>query len=70
MRFKLKPSLIIVGDLRDNTTLIQVGIRQAQTLVLVHNDNALNLAILTQARILNPRIRIINRLLNHISGCT
>ena len=59
---------IIIGDPRDNTVLIQAGIRQAKTLVLVHDDDALNLAILTQARILNPRIRIINRLLNHTLG--
>jgi Trk K+ transport system NAD-binding subunit len=59
---------IIVGDARDNVTLIKAGIRQAKTLVLVHDDDALNLAILTQARVLNPQIRIINRLLNHTLG--
>lgn len=59
---------IIVGDPRDNATLIKAGIRQAKTLVLVHDDDALNLAILTQARVLNPQIRIINRLLNHTLG--
>ena len=59
---------IIVGDPREKVTLIQAGIRQAQTLVLVHDDDAFNLAILTQARVLNPQIRIINRLLNHTLG--
>ena len=59
---------IIVGDPRDNVTLIKAGIRQAKTLVLVHDDDALNLAILTQARVLNPQIRVINRLLNHTLG--
>lgn len=59
---------IIVGDPRDNVTLINAGIRQAQTLVLVHDDDTLNLAILTQARVLNPKIRIINRLLNQTLG--
>ena len=59
---------IIVGDPRENATLIKAGIRGAKTLVLVHDDDALNLAILTQARVLNPRIRIINRLLNHTLG--
>lgn len=59
---------IIVGDPRDNVTLIKAGIRQAQTLVLVHDNDSLNLAILTQARVLNPQIRIINRLLNHTLG--
>ncbi len=59
---------IVVGDPRDNTTLITAGIREAKTLVLAHDDDALNLAILTQARILNPKIRIINRLFNHTLG--
>ncbi|MEO1802567.1 MAG: NAD(P)-binding protein, partial [Cyanobacteria bacterium J06629_2] len=59
---------IIVGDPRDNPTLIQAGIRQAQTLVLAHDDDAFNLAILTQARVLNPQIRIVNRLLNQTLG--
>ena len=59
---------IIVGDPRNNTTLIQAGIRHATTLVLVNDDDALNLAILTQAKVLNPQIRIINRLLNHTLG--
>ena len=59
---------IVVGDPRENTTLIKAGIGKAQTLVLAHDDDAFNLAILTQAKVLNPRIRIINRLLNHTLG--
>ena len=59
---------IIIGDARENVILIQAGIRQAQTLVIVNDDDALNLAILTQARVLNPQIRIVSRLLNHTLG--
>ncbi len=59
---------IVVGDPRLNTTLIKAGIKTAKTLVLAHDDDALNLAILTQAKILNPKIRIINRLLNQTLG--
>ncbi|WOD37856.1 NAD-binding protein [Nodosilinea sp. E11] len=55
---------VVVGELRSASTLIQAGIYQAQTLVLAASDDALNLAILTQARLLNPNIRIINRLFN------
>ncbi|MBE7384243.1 MAG: NAD-binding protein [Leptolyngbya sp. SIO1E4] len=55
---------IIVGDLRSPTTLINAGIYDASALLLLTSDDALNLAILTQARVLNPRIRIINRLFN------
>ena len=65
---KIASKQIIVGDPRDNNVLIQAGIRQAKTLVLVYSDDSLNLAILTQAKVLNPKIRIINRLLNHALG--
>jgi Trk K+ transport system NAD-binding subunit len=59
---------LVIGDLRSPATLVGAGIRQAQTLVLASGDDALNLAVLTQARLLNPRIRIINRLFNHTLG--
>ncbi len=59
---------IVIGDLRSSKTLIGAGIREAHTLVLASGDDALNLAVLTQARLLNPRIRIINRLFNHTLG--
>jgi voltage-gated potassium channel Kch len=55
---------VIVGDLRSPDTLIKAGIHDASALLLMSSDDALNLAILTQARVLNPTIRIINRLLN------
>ncbi|BAU66774.1 hypothetical protein STA3757_41800 [Stanieria sp. NIES-3757] len=59
---------IIIGSSALATTLINAGIKEAQTLILAHNDDALNLAILTQARLINPRIRIINRLFNQTLG--
>jgi len=59
---------IVVGDPRQAQTLIHAGIREAQTLVLAHNDDALNLGILTQARVLNPKIRIVNRIYNQTLG--
>lgn len=59
---------IVVGVLNSATTLLQAGIRSTQTLVLASHDDALNLAILTQARLLNPHIRIINRLYNQTLG--
>ena len=55
---------VLVGDLRSPTTLIKAGIYDASALLLLSADDALNLAILTQARVLNPRIQIINRLFN------
>ena len=55
---------VIVGDLRSPDVLIRAGIHEASALLLMTSDDALNLAILTQARVLNPRIRIVNRLLN------
>ncbi|AFZ42688.1 TrkA-N domain protein [Halothece sp. PCC 7418] len=59
---------IIVGDARSRTTLTKAGIESAQSLVLAGNDDAVNLAILTQARLLNPEVRIVNRLYNHSLG--
>ena len=59
---------IIVGDLRSPQVLMEAGIKQACTIVLASSDDALNVAILTQARILNPKIRIVNRLYNHTLG--
>ncbi len=59
---------VVIGDLRAASTLRRAGIQDAHTLVLCSNDDALNLAILTQATILNPRIRIINRLFNNGLG--
>lgn len=59
---------VIVGDLRSPTILLAAGIREADTLVLATSDDALNLGILAQARVLNPKIRIINRLFNASLG--
>jgi Trk K+ transport system NAD-binding subunit len=65
---KEKNKDIVVGNLRASSVLIEAGIKDAHTLVLAGDDDALNLAILTQARLLNPRIRIINRLYNQTLG--
>ena len=59
---------ILIGDSRSTKILIRAGIREAQTLILAHNDDSTNLAVLTQARVMNPQIRIINRLLSHTLG--
>lgn len=59
---------VIVGDLQAAATLRLAGIESTQTLVLAGADDALNLAILMQARVLNPKIRIINRLFNTSLG--
>lgn len=59
---------IIIGDSRDRETLLAAGIESAQTLVLAHADDAINLAVLTRARIINPDIKIVNRLLNQTLG--
>ncbi len=59
---------IIVGDLLLTETMRRAGVETAQTIVIANNDDATNLEILLQARLLNPRIRIINRLFNHSLG--
>ncbi|MBD0304722.1 MAG: NAD-binding protein [Tolypothrix sp. T3-bin4] len=55
---------IIVGELHAASTLTAAGIQQAHTLVITGSDDAVNLSIMMQARVLNPCIRIINRFYN------
>ncbi|MBD2495333.1 NAD-binding protein [Nostoc sp. FACHB-280] len=55
---------IIIGNLHAATTLTAAGIQQAHTLVITASEDTLNLSIMMQARVLNPRIRIINRFYN------
>jgi voltage-gated potassium channel Kch len=55
---------IIVGELHAASTLTAAGIQQAHTLVIAGSDDAENLSIMMQARVLNPGIRIINRFYN------
>lgn len=57
-----------IGDARSADVLIAAGIHQAQTLVLAHHEDGFNLAVLMQARVLNPQIRIVNRLFNEGLG--
>lgn len=59
---------IIIGNLRSPQVLMEAGINRASTIVLASNDDALNVAIVTQARTLNRKIRIINRLSNQTLG--
>lgn len=61
-------SEIVIGDPRSATILLAAGIRDAQTLVLADGEDGVNLAVLMQARVLNPHIRIINRLFNTSLG--
>ena len=55
---------VVVGELRSASTLLKAGIIDADTLIIATHDDAENLAILVQARVLNPKIRAINRLFN------
>lgn len=67
-RHVLAENNIVIGDLKSASTLLAAGIKDADTLVLASNDDSLNLAVLTQARVLNPRVRILNRLFNQTLG--
>ncbi len=55
---------VIIGNLHAAATLKAAGIERADTLVIVAADDAVNLSVTMQARVLNPRIRIINRFFN------
>jgi Trk K+ transport system NAD-binding subunit len=55
---------VIIGELCSASTLKAAGIEEANTLVITTPDDAINLSIMMQARVLNPQLRIINRLYN------
>lgn len=55
---------VIIGNLHAVATLIAAGIERADTLVIAGPDDAINLSVTMQARVLNPGIRIINRFFN------
>ena len=59
---------IVVGDPRHEAVLRAAMIPKARTLILTFGDDNLNLSILMQARILNPRLQVINRLFNSSLG--
>jgi Trk K+ transport system NAD-binding subunit len=59
---------VLIGDMQSASTLLAAGIREAQAIVLASSDDGINLATMMQARVLNPRIRIINRLFNTSLG--
>ncbi|MCL2926544.1 MAG: NAD-binding protein [Trichodesmium sp. St16_bin4-tuft] len=61
-------SEIIIGNFRSASTLLAAGIQSAHTLILTGKDESVNLGVLMLARILNPKIRIINRLFNTSLG--
>lgn len=59
---------VIIGNLHTADTLKAAGIESAHTLVIVGPDDAINLSVTMQARVLNPSIRIINRFFNTSLG--
>lgn len=58
----------IIGDARRAAVLSRAGIRIAQTLVAVTNDDQFNLLVALAARDLNPEIRIVLRQFNRRLG--
>ena len=66
--FPTDPDDVIVGNPQSATTLIRAGISQARTLIIASSKESENLAILMQARLLNPKIFVINRLFNSQLG--
>lgn len=59
---------VIIGNLHTAATLKAAGIESAHTLVIAGPDDAVNLSVTMQARVLNPSIRIINRFFNTSLG--
>ncbi len=59
---------VVVGDPTSASVLLAAGVATAQTLVLVGDRDSQNLAILMQARLLNPNLRVVHRLYNSALG--
>ncbi len=57
----MKRMLYVVGDAKDEATLVRAGVRTAGAIVLTLPDDTQNLFIALTARTLNPDIKVISR---------
>src|SRR5688500_13402368 len=53
---------IIIGDMKDDQTLIAAGIAHAKVVIIATNDDIANLEVALDSRRLNPKIRVVMRL--------
>lgn len=60
--------IFILGDARDDTLLIQAGIKEAKAILVMTDQDIVNVAIAMDARKLNPQIKIILRMFDNELG--
>jgi voltage-gated potassium channel len=53
---------VIIGDMKDDETLIVAGIPHARVVIVATNDDMGNLEVALDSRRLNPKIRVVMRL--------
>jgi voltage-gated potassium channel len=53
---------IIIGDMKDDQTLIAAGVPHAKVVIIATNDDIANLEVALDSRRLNPKIRVVMRL--------
>jgi Trk K+ transport system NAD-binding subunit len=53
---------VIVGDMKDDQTLVNAGVPHARVVIIATNDDIANLEVALDSRRLNPRVRIVMRL--------
>jgi len=53
---------VIVGDMKDDSALVNAGIAHARVVIIATNDDMANLEVALDSRRLNPGIRVVMRL--------
>lgn len=53
---------VIIGDMKDDATLVTAGIPYAKVVIIATNDDMANLEVALDSRRLNPEIRVVMRL--------
>jgi Trk K+ transport system NAD-binding subunit len=53
---------VIIGDMKDDTTLLTAGVGRARVVIIATNDDMANLEVALDSRRLNPEIRVVMRL--------
>jgi Trk K+ transport system NAD-binding subunit len=53
---------VIIGDMKDDNTLLAAGIDRARVVIIATNDDMANLEVALDSRRLNPDIRVVMRL--------
>lgn len=56
------PDRLIIGDAADREVLMRAGLKEAPSVILTTNDDAMNIYLAVYCRRLNPELRIVSRI--------